>query len=142
MNRFLVSLGSIENAAILGYDEQTERLMLVDIQGDFSEKQHDWFFNWLPYNMDQLHQRSKHEKVQVFPVPENLSFERFWDEYDHKVGKKVRAHKLWDALSDSDRLNCFKAIPRYKFWLAHKNIEKLYPETFLSQRRWENEFKV
>jgi hypothetical protein len=75
-------------------------------------------------------------------VPEDLSFQRFWETYGHKVGKKARVEKLWNALSEGDKIKCLAAIPRYKAWLAQRpNMEMLYPETFISQRRFENTFK-
>jgi hypothetical protein len=76
-------------------------------------------------------------------VEQDLSFDAFWDLYEHKVGNKARAMKLWSNLPKMDKARCFVGIRQYKFWLSHHpNVEKLYAETFLHQRRWENEYKL
>ena len=82
-------------------------------------------------------------KVQIIPILEDLSFDAFWKAYAYKIGKKARAEKLWELMSEGERTEALKAIPRYKRWLASRQtVEQLYPETYLSQRRWENEFTV
>lgn len=69
-----------------------------------------------------------------------MEFTIFWEAYAYKVGKKARAEKIWKALNDSDRVLAIEAIKPYDRWLSSKhNLEKVYPETYLSQRRWENE---
>ena len=80
--------------------------------------------------------------LQVDEVPQDLTFNAFWEAYNYKVGKKDRAIKYWNALTESDKAKVFQAIPKYNFWLAQRpNMERLYPEGFLHQRRFENEFK-
>lgn len=82
-------------------------------------------------------------KLQIIPILEDLSFDAFWKAYAYKIGKKARAEKLWELMSEGERTEALKAIPRYKRWLAlRQTVEQLYPETYLSQRRWENEFTV
>jgi hypothetical protein len=80
-------------------------------------------------------------KVSFHAVPEDLSFERFWNDYGYKVGKKDRVSKLWSAMNEADKSKALLAIPRYKLWLSQRSIEMVYPETFLSQRRWENDYR-
>jgi hypothetical protein len=76
-------------------------------------------------------------------VPQDLSFNVFWEAYAYKVGDRTRAMKEWTALVDADRVKCLRAIPQYKQWLKQKpNIEQLYPQTFLKQRRFDNQFKL
>lgn len=87
-----------------------------------------------------LNQRTK-GKVVVSKMVEDTSFEAFWNGYDYKVGKKDRAIKLWNALTHSEKVLALQGVKKYNRWIAGRSIEKSYPETFLSQRRWENEFK-
>ena len=76
-------------------------------------------------------------------VPTDLSFPVFWEAYGYKLGDKKRAMVLWTSLTDADRLKCLRAIPQYNQWLKQKpHIERLYPETFLKQRRFDNIFKL
>lgn len=78
--------------------------------------------------------------IRVDEVPADLSFDAFWNKYNYKLGKKERAKKLWECLTDADRARAINAIKAYDTWLSQRSIEKVYPETYLSQRRWENDF--
>lgn len=80
-------------------------------------------------------------RLKVTATPPDLSFAAFWDSYGYKVGKKDKVEQLWKSLSEADKIACLKAVPKYNRWIAAKtNMEKAYPQTFLTQRRWENEF--
>ncbi|OQY03228.1 MAG: hypothetical protein B6I20_05475 [Bacteroidetes bacterium 4572_117] len=71
----------------------------------------------------------------------DLTFARFWKEFNHKVGNKKRTEKLWVALQESERIAVFEHLPKYNYYLkTHQGLMKTYPETFISQRRWENEY--
>lgn len=87
------------------------------------------------------HVQFKTKKWQVLEVKDDMSFEAFWDAYGYKKGNKSRAEKLWNAMSEQDRSLCFAVIPKYKYYIANNShIQRLYPETFLSQKRYENEY--
>lgn len=123
----------------LGYAE--DMLVSVEIEMELSGEQHEWFWSRVPIFLKEL-DRLKNAKIKIINEPIDLSFEVFWDQYDYKVGKRSRAKKLWEAMSASERVSCLLKIKAYKFWLAHKNVDTVYPETWLSQRRWENTFKL
>lgn len=80
----------------------------------------------------------KAKGVKVEKLQEDLSFERFWRDYNYKLGKKARVEKLWGLLKDCDKLLALNGIKPYDIFLSNKTIEKAYAETYLSQRRWEN----
>lgn len=84
----------------------------------------------------------KAKGIRIDVVPPNLSFDHFWNSYGYKYGDKKRAEKLWSALTDADRIKALASIKAYNLWLSKTTIAKLYPETYLSQRRWENDFGV
>ena len=70
----------------------------------------------------------------------DYGFERFWGLYGYKVGNKARVMKKWNALSEGERILALGAIPRYKAFASSKHIDLVYPETYIDQRRWENEY--
>jgi hypothetical protein len=57
------------------------------------------------------------------------------------VGNKTKAKKLWTELSDADKTLALNKLPLYKRFIQVKGIETVYPERYISQRRFENEFK-
>lgn len=86
---------------------------------------------------------SKTFNFKIQEVPLDLSFNSFWDKYGHKVGNMGRAKKLWKLLNLEDKTKAMCNITSYNYYLQmNPNIEKIYPERYLSQRRFENEYKL
>jgi hypothetical protein len=79
-------------------------------------------------------------KVKITQVPTDLSFEAFWNKYDHKVSSKKKCEKIWNAMSEADRLLAMIKLTRYNLWQSQQPTAKPYAETWLHQRRFENEY--
>ncbi|MBS4064199.1 MAG: hypothetical protein KGZ74_06540 [Chitinophagaceae bacterium] len=75
-------------------------------------------------------------KMEV--VPEDLSFDAFWNAY----GKKANRHRcepLWNKLSDADRIECLSSIKPYDSYLKRVNYRaKLDPENYLKKEAFRN----
>lgn len=70
----------------------------------------------------------------------DVSFERFWAVYGNKVGNKAGAAKKWEKLSWEERVLAIGCVPRLRRYYEQKGLQLPYPETYINQRRWENEF--
>lgn len=116
-------------------------LEAFEIQAELTEVQRTWLYNNFPLLDADLFliAKAKGSTMQVNEVPEDLSFERFWKTYKHKVGKMDRAKKLWESLSTGEKASALNYIPKYDLFLDRTLINKCYPETYLSQKRWNNE---
>lgn len=76
------------------------------------------------------------------PEPSEITFAAFWEDYGNKQNKD-RAYKFWMQLNEEDKIAALRAIPRYNRYLNMKpNIEKKYPDTWLKNRCWNDEYKV
>lgn len=139
--RWSIQFRNVQGAAILTYDDQ-DRLEAVDISELYDQQEHrEWMWNWFPREMGGLLSQSGNPKITINAILEDLSFDHFWETYGYKIGKKSRCEKLWQQYSDQEKSKCLLSIPRYKYWLANqKGIAQAYPETYLSQKRYENEF--
>lgn len=85
----------------------------------------------------------KHPMIrEIKEVPEDLTFARFWDLYDYKVGDKKKAEKAWNNAPDADKIAALAGIPKYKYWLSCCTTAQAHAVTYLNQRRYENDFKV
>lgn len=71
---------------------------------------------------------------------QDLSFVHFWTAYGYKVGNKATAEKKWNALKPEDRLLALQGIARQRRHSESHRTDMPYPETYINQRRWENEF--
>ncbi|MEA2041157.1 MAG: hypothetical protein U9N85_01205 [Bacteroidota bacterium] len=88
-------------------------------------------------------------KLEVQRMDIDLSFPTFWDYYNYKVGNKQRAKDLWigkkptntrQYITEADKLKSFRLVPKLRYNYKLKNKDLPYLETFLYQRRFENEF--
>ena len=72
-------------------------------------------------------------------VQQDVSFRRFWDSYGKKVGNKALCEKKWGQLSESDRVMALRRLSQLKHYYEKNGLQLPYPQTFIDQRRWENE---
>lgn len=115
--------------------------VIVEYKSDFvsNDKTAEFLRAYFPFeskNLDYF-KKSKHFNIEL--LEQNLSFKSFWDAYNYKVGNKRRTEKIWNALTDVDKAKAINYIKRYDNWLLQGNIQKLYPETYLYQKRYDNE---
>lgn len=71
-------------------------------------------------------------------------FESFWSLYPRKVAK-TPAKKIWARMLASERFAALKALPKHlEVWRAEGRELHFtpYPNTWLSQKRWEDETNV
>lgn len=83
---------------------------------------------------------TRHFHLTVKQMEEDLSFDNFWNKYGYKVGNKSKASKLWYNLSDADKSNCLRRLKAYKSYLERTGIAQAYAETYLRNRRWEDQY--
>ena len=100
----------------------------------------DYLCKHFPFELDQLEFFKTHKEFRVDEVKQDLSFQTFWNTYKHKVGNKPRAEKLWNALNETDKAKALSYIATYNnHLLNNQGIQKLYPETYLNQKRFDND---
>ncbi|MDY0215381.1 MAG: hypothetical protein RBS19_00355 [Bacteroidales bacterium] len=68
-----------------------------------------------------------------------LSFEKFWNVFAVKRGNIDRTKKLWAKISDAEKIIALGFINKLKAVYEKEGKQMPYPETYLSQKRWENE---
>ncbi len=74
-------------------------------------------------------------------TPTSLEFQKFWDSYDLKRDK-VAAERAWRKLGKHDRLAALQGIQRYRDDCEAQGIQRMYPQGYLTHRRWEDEADV
>lgn len=70
----------------------------------------------------------------------NISFDVFWNLYDKKVGNKSKCEKMWNKLKDDERQKSIDTLPAWKIHIKDKQFQP-FPETYLNQRRWNDELE-
>ncbi len=114
------------------------------IDGELTEEQKNYLFHpkRFPYTEDiiKIWQKSV-KKVEVIIGKPDLSFDTFWNLYNYKVSKK-NAQTQWKKLSELDKLNAIKNIKAYDGFLKRNNTAKVYPERYLKNRRFDDQFNA
>ncbi len=98
------------------------------------------FKNTIPAVYDQLATVMADKKATIVEAGFNISFEMWWDKYDHKRNK-VPAQRVWDKLTESERVTAYYNTDVYKKWCADRAwYNQLYPDTYLRQKNFNTEW--
>ncbi len=135
MNNYLIKHSKHPFKLLLKYNK-TGRLYAYEAS-EIQDDQLDYFLKNLPV-LESKVKAFKNVGLIVLQQIEELTFETFWELYDYKVGNKTRAIKLFNALSEAEKQEAISGVKRYNAWLQTQTTAKLYPETFLNQKRWMN----
>lgn len=117
-------------------------LIAFNLVGDITDVAHETFLQELPMadgDMEVL--AKKYRSLTIKPVPIDLSFERFWTDYDYKVGSKSKCEKIWEKLTKGDKIKALAAIHKFKAWSLQKGYDMPYPERYLTHKRFNNQLK-
>lgn len=114
------------------------------LEGELSAKQMKWLFAQANFPANQsimktVWMKNLKANFEIIVGEPDLSFDAFWNAYNHKV-KKVVSERAWNRLSKKDRMDALKAIKSYEGYLHRKGIAKAHPATYLNQRYWEDSF--
>lgn len=124
------------------YDTEGFLVEFKILEGQLNEKQINWLFhkNRFPYTEQGINSWSGIKNIEVIKGKPDLSFDKFYNTYNHKV-KKVVAQRTWKRLSKVDRINAIAGIRPYDNHLKRNtNKPKAYPATYLNQRYWEDNY--
>ena len=131
----------IQVTTSLNYDAK-HRLAQLKIEGDVTDKFYEWFFKVVPI-LDEVKMKPfvhnlKNAKLVV--VPEDLSFNKFWDTYNHKaLSDKKRTEKKWFSMDETSRKKAIAHISVYdRHLFENPGLSKMYAETYLNKEQWNN----
>lgn len=139
---YLVDINNGKLKVALGYNK-TGLLVAFRLDSMITDEGLTWLHAHMPFTEEGLKKwKGIIRNIVISEAIDDTSFSGFWERYKYKVGNKKRAEKLWSLLSEKERLSALASIAKYDRFLAtRQRMEKAYPETYLAQRRWENEYK-
>ncbi|AEL24335.1 hypothetical protein Cycma_0560 [Cyclobacterium marinum DSM 745] len=139
---YMVKIGDNPATIYYSFDGKTKMVRGVRITGNVELHQVRWVLSNAPSSEGDLiknFQKRVGKKVIIKYVPVDITFADFWEKYGNKIGKKKRAEHLWGLLNTEERQKAIAYLDSYNSYLRQNpNITKLYPETYLSQERWNN----
>lgn len=141
MNLYIIIHKTSERKITLGYDRTFGTLRSVELsKANWGEDEITIVLrhaNKLRTETDFI-QKMKEKDVDFdyLEMPKDLRFEFFWNAYGYKKGKIAQTMKLWEALTDAEKIEVLLYIPKFK---ESKKIDKTampYASTFLNQKYW------
>ena len=141
MKQYVVTSTQFTGEMLFEFDAQGLIICFDIRKAILSPAQYRGLMQRLPGDEDNLLKWVDSNKtLKSIIVPQDLSFDNFWNTYAYKVGDLAKAKKLWKALSDPDKAKALSAIHRYRVFAKDKGIDMVYPERYLSQQRYLNSF--
>jgi len=110
-------------------------LIGVAFDREISQEQFEAVSGSIYFHEGDLLQAFKKFPHLIFTIPDDLSFDTFWDAYKLKRNRK-RAEKHWDKMNIAQRTAALAYIPRYIYSVKKTGIAQKYPDTFLLNESW------
>lgn len=139
---YLLTSKAMEGGGVqFGYDSN-DFLVYFNATDNVNKEQLLWLLKNMPLahtEIPQFKRKIEATGASLELVPEDLSFERFWNEYNYKLGRKPKVKRTWEGMTENARIAALLYIKKYNYWLSqHQNVERQYPSTYLSNKQWEN----
>lgn len=134
-------------AFIFKYDLNGD-LKVFEIVGEpLSEMQKVWLFGAFRFPIDEekiiLWTKSPDfiSRFKVEKIAADLSFDRLWEQYNYKMGKKD-ALKVFNKLKEPDVIKVFLSLKGYEAHLKRTGQAKAYLATYINKEYYNNEYSL
>lgn len=138
MKRFELESSMFEGKVVFCFDDQTERLSIVDMSGaNLSEGQWRGIWENLPATPQML-DRVKGKTGVITEILDSITFEMFWNRYNDKArSSKVKTERVWNKMSVRERCKAYNYIGKYEASIPY-GVCKKYATTYLNDQLWNN----
>lgn len=141
MRKFVYSSTHLIGEVLLGYSEN-DLLVFFDLsKSQLTEAQHGSLIRNFPLTLSDLFALVAKDKEnrKVIEVVDKVSFEMFWDLYDHKaLSHKKKSIALWNKLSEAEQIKAYQHLNKYFYQIKLANTPKMYANTYLGSEIWNN----
>lgn len=127
MKKYVLTSPKFNGQVTFGYDQGGD---LVFYNNEIPDAAVVKFMkNFLPLDSAEFARfKGKIKHAVITEVPEDLTFERFWNAYDKKINRK-RAEPIYEKLSDADRTMAIMRITSYQEYCQVKHRGVADPES-------------
>lgn len=141
MRQFVYSSTHLIGEVLLGYSEN-DLLVFFDLsKAQLTEAQHATFIKFFPLTLTKLKEliASDKENRRIVEVVNEITFETFWETYDHKaLSHKKKSVAIWNKLSMAERIKAYQHLNKYFYQIKVNNTPKMYANTYLNSEIWNN----
>ncbi len=140
MKKYVLTSQSFEGQVMFWFNE--EGLMIFyHNESEMNKAQQEWLLANLPLTVDMIALVTAKIKGSLEQLPEDISFDTFWDLYAKKLNR-IRAEKLYNKLNEGDKLKAINSIKHYDNYLQRNSWRsKADPDTYLRNQSYLTEWK-
>lgn len=141
MEKIILRSDNFDGEIVLEYDFNG-CLTKYENLADMNEVQLKYFFENFPLNGVKFNWLADNTKLKIERIPADLSFEKLWNLYDYKMGKKDKTIVLWSKMAIFEKILCIQSLKYYdKYRTRKRGLDKQYLETYLRNKQWEVDWK-
>lgn len=133
---YIITSTKFDGEIELIYDE-AKNIQAFELRTELTEEQLTNFFGRFPITIKDVELYKNAKNTKVYEVPEDLSFETFWQNWCGKIANKERAKLLWDKMSKKNKVRCLWSLKPYKRYIDRNShwYNSMYPDSYLSPRK-------
>lgn len=113
-------------------------LRILEFDGEWAPMQVGKIIAKIPVSVDQMQAdiyNQKPDKAWLFAEITDISFAAFYKRYPKKVGRKEQTEKMFNKLSEADKMEAILFISEL-IKLKSDGTAFPYPATYLNQKYW------
>lgn len=130
MKKYVLTSPRFAGNVTFWYNED-DILVYFHNEAEMNIQQHSWLLRHLPTQEDAIKPLSSVIEGTLELLPEDLSFDRFWNAYARKVNR-ARVEPMWKKMSDAEKLQAIMQIKPYERYLQRTGFRgKADPENYL-----------
>ena len=138
MKKYILTSPKFTGQVIFGYDENGH---LVFYHNEIPDKVVIvWMKRYLPLDEAALADFKTKIRATIVEVPEDLSFDRFWNFYDKKINRK-RAEPLFEKLNAAEKIQAIVRVKAYKDYCYYTHRGIADPEKYLRVRFFDTDWE-
>lgn len=140
MKEYIFYSPKMSGEILFKYDNEDGAIRKFEIIGELSTAQFKFLIANFPFTEQALINLTsgKNNQCKIKEVEPDLSFERFWDVYGYKKGKRKMAENSWSKKSKAEKVMIIEHIPKYKKQCGIDRVDMAYPSTYLNQEYYKN----
>lgn len=139
MTKYILTSKKFTGQIILSFNDKGTLVFINMINADLDRSNTAHFLRSAPLIESDLMVAFSSD-VTVVQEDFKVSFEDFWNAYNHKINRK-RCVPLWDKMTLVNQVKAFYGVREYDKYLKKHTRIKCDPERYLRDEMFENEWK-
>lgn len=136
MKKFTLTFPSYQGEITFTYDDN-DLLSGIAFGGNHPEWMKSAVLKTLPMTVQKLLNVNWRDGI-LTEEAEKVTFQMFWDRYADKArSSKVKTERVWNRMSEGERVKAYRYVNRYKSAIPHGVCMK-YAATYLNDQMWNN----